>query len=89
MTYWAIQILKTLCLCAFVAMTLSGEKNFAMSKGKSEESEKIAEAKMTPFEQHIKEHADSTVTLEQIRRELSSIKGNLSDEIIKQREERG
>jgi len=42
-----------------------------------------------PFICYIKEKADREITLAQVRQELSSIKGNLSETISKQREERG
>ena len=42
-----------------------------------------------PFLRYIKEKADKTITLAQVRQELSSIKGNLSEIISRQREERG
>lgn len=41
-----------------------------------------------PFLVSIKSEADPRITLEQVRQELSSIKGNLSDLIIQQREAR-
>ena len=41
-----------------------------------------------PFLRYIKEKADRTITLAQVRQELSSIKGNLSETISRQREER-
>jgi len=41
-----------------------------------------------PFIRYIKEKADGTITLAQVRQELSSIKGNLSEIISRQREER-
>jgi len=41
------------------------------------------------FIRYIKEKADTKISLSQVRQELSSIKGNLSDTISKQREERG
>jgi hypothetical protein len=42
-----------------------------------------------PFIRYIKEKADPRIALSQVRQELSSIKGNLSETISKQREERG
>ncbi len=42
-----------------------------------------------PFICYIKEKADRKITLAQVRQELSSIKGSLSETISKQREERG
>ena len=42
-----------------------------------------------PFIRYIKEKADTKISLAQVRQELSSIKGNLSDTISKQREARG
>ncbi|MCW3134135.1 MAG: hypothetical protein N2V78_07410 [Methanophagales archaeon] len=45
--------------------------------------------KAEPFIRYIKEKADREITLAQVRQELSSIKGNLSETISKQREERG
>ena len=45
--------------------------------------------KAEPFIRYIKEKADRKITLAQVRQELSSIKGNLSETISKQREERG
>ena len=47
------------------------------------------ERKAEPFIRYIKEKADTKISLSQVRQELSSIKGNLSDTISKQREERG
>ena len=41
-----------------------------------------------PFLEFIKQEASPDVTLEQVRDELSSIKGNLSDVVIQEREER-
>jgi len=41
-----------------------------------------------PFIRHIKEKVDRTITLAPVRQELSSIKGNLSETISRQREER-
>ena len=41
------------------------------------------------FIRYIKEKADRKITLAQVRQELSSIKGNLSEIISRQREERG
>jgi hypothetical protein len=41
-----------------------------------------------PFIRYIKEKADRKITLAQVRQELSSIKGNLSEIISRQREER-
>jgi len=41
-----------------------------------------------PFVRHINEKADRTITLAPVRQELSSIKGNLSETISRQREER-
>ena len=40
------------------------------------------------FIRYIKEKADRKITLAQVRQELSSIKGNLSETISRQREER-
>ena len=40
------------------------------------------------FLRYIKEKADRSITLAQVRQELSSIKGNLSEIISGQREER-
>jgi hypothetical protein len=42
-----------------------------------------------PFIRYIKEKADRKITLAQVRQGLSSIKGNLSEIISRQREERG
>jgi len=42
-----------------------------------------------PFFRYLKERADRQISLAQVRQELSPIKGNLSDTISKQREERG
>ena len=41
------------------------------------------------FIQYAKERANPSISLAQVRRELSSIKGNLSESISMQREERG
>jgi len=41
-----------------------------------------------PFIRYIKEKADRQISLAQVRQELSPIKGNLSETISKQREER-
>lgn len=41
-----------------------------------------------PFLASIMSEADPRITLEQVRQQLSSIKGNLSDLIIQEREER-
>ena len=41
-----------------------------------------------PFIRHIKEKVDRTITLAPVRQGLSSIKGNLSETISRQREER-
>ena len=41
-----------------------------------------------PFIRYIKGKADREISLAQVRQELSSIKGNLSETISKQREER-
>jgi len=41
------------------------------------------------FIRYIKKKADRKITLAQVRQELSSIKGNLSETISRQREERG
>ena len=41
-----------------------------------------------PFIRYIKEKADPRISLAQVRQGLSSIKGNLSETISKQREER-
>lgn len=40
------------------------------------------------FHRYCESHADYSVTLEQVRRESSSIPGSLADEIIADREER-
>ncbi len=42
-----------------------------------------------PFIRHIKEKADLEISLAQVRQELSSIKGNLSETISRQCEEGG
>ena len=42
-----------------------------------------------PFFRYIKEKADRQISLDQVRQELAPIKGNLSETISKQREERG
>ena len=44
---------------------------------------------VAPFICYIKEKADREISLAQVRQELSSIKGNLSETISRQREERG
>jgi len=41
------------------------------------------------FIRYIKEKADREISLAQVRQELSSIKGNLSETISRQREEGG
>ena len=41
------------------------------------------ERKAEPFIRYIKEKADTKISLAQVRQELSSIKGNLSDTISK------
>lgn len=45
-------------------------------------------ALVRPFLASIESEADPQITLEQVRQELSSIKGNLSDLIIQEREAR-
>ncbi|MCK4732914.1 MAG: hypothetical protein KAT65_10705 [Methanophagales archaeon] len=47
------------------------------------------ERKAELFIRYIKEKADTKISLSQVRQELSSIKGDLSETISKQREERG
>jgi hypothetical protein len=42
-----------------------------------------------PFIRYMKEKADRQISLAQVRQELAPIKGNLSETISKQREERG
>jgi len=42
-----------------------------------------------PLFRYLKEKADRQISLAQVRQELAPIKGNLSDTISKQREERG
>ena len=52
---------------------------------KAKETKETAE---DPFLACITSEADPEVTLDQVRAKLSSIKGNLSDVVIKEREER-
>ncbi len=55
---------------------------------KAQETQPKEEPK-DPFLDFIKQEASPDVTLEQVREELSSIKGNLSDVIIQERGLRG